>query len=42
MTMRKIFIGLAVAIGLAAGGYTVTALAQGVPGYGYGPGMMGW
>src|ERR1017187_3400308 len=39
---RNILIGLAVAAALAAGGYTVAALAEGGPGYGqgYGPGMM--
>jgi len=42
MKPRNILIGLAVAAALAAGGYTVAALAQGGPGYGqgYGPGMM--
>ena len=34
MKTSKILIGLAVAAALAAGGYTVTALAQNGPGYG--------
>jgi hypothetical protein len=40
MKTSKIIFGLAVAAALAAGGYTVTAVAQSGPGYSYGPGMM--
>jgi hypothetical protein len=40
MKTRQILTGVAIAAALAVGGYSVTALAQGGPGF-YGPGMMG-